>query len=969
MQELGSNDLEFELDDPLLAQQMSAAVNWYALSRGPLGVDRRHLPDGIGTRPGERTTFAGPIHVARRRVRGKESLFAYPIFLVHASSRRDATHIEFTMEGDVQVNLAWLENVFSRDSDDLRDDVLIRLGLLREDANLDHTPLVVRNLADCWQALRDRVTEFSWIGTGNLQSPSSATRLDGRSLEGIHSSMLALREDLSSFTKGLTTDLREIAKATDEELSRSALMTLLPRSEPPPASHGAPRVPAQASTLNASQQEVVELALNDPLVVVQGPPGTGKSTVVRSTMVSLGINGGSAVFSSMNHKAVNAVVHKLNEAAAVHKLVADLREKDRWTQLLQSHLAVQQNEELLDVPELQRALISLDEESRHALRLIEDALTDGDRLIEANERVAEVASRRSGWSTWITTYAPPLAPESLRAMMLRRAEASPAWRRLWARISLWLALRRARASWPLNESPAAEDLLDAVTWHREALLAKDIERRLHESQPLDELGEKAYDAQHKGAALVAKALPRLPAAWAGSIRDRAGIVSRIAQGATGGGHQSRKNRLDAECQHLASLLPGLPLWAITSLSVFREIPRVAGAFDLAIIDEAGQCQPASALPLLFRSKRAMFVGDPKQLRPIVGISRAKQDGIRRRHGMEGEEFDHLMFAGRSAYDLAEGALYERGGEARLLREHYRCHPDIAEFFNEQFYEGRLQIRTSGRDAQQRHSGIRWTDVPGGSTTAGSSRWHPPQVTAIVNELRRLADDGFDGTVGVVTPFREHAKRVRDAAFRALGGPLIKRWQFISDTADGFQGGERDVILFGLVGGGTSEPVTPRFYMSDHNRFNVAVSRARIQLHVVGDREWARHCPVPVLNKLVEASEASQGQRHDGIRTDLIGPVWEPRLAEELLREGLDFHQQYPTCGSYLDFAFLPSSGTKINVEVDGETYHRDRDGNLRAEDVRRDLVLRANGWRVKRFWVYELREDMASCIRQIKALL
>jgi len=147
-----------------------------------------------------------------------------------------------------------------------------------------------------------------------------------------------------------------------------------------------------------------------------------------------------------------------------------------------------------------------------------------------------------------------------------------------------------------------------------------------------------------------------------------------------------------------------------------------------------------------------------------------------------------------------------------------------------------------------------------------------------------------------------------------------------------------------------------------------VSRGKTLLHVFGDEKWAANCEVPVLNALYTASQSgSQGLSTES-RTDLIGPVWEPLLADVMAREGIEYSQQYPTCGYYLDFAIFPD-GKKLNIEVDGEKYHRDRYGNLRAEDIRRDLILKADGWFVQRFWVYELREDMKKCIRKIKSLM
>jgi very-short-patch-repair endonuclease len=311
---------------------------------------------------------------------------------------------------------------------------------------------------------------------------------------------------------------------------------------------------------------------------------------------------------------------------------------------------------------------------------------------------------------------------------------------------------------------------------------------------------------------------------------------------------------------------------------------------------------------------------------------------------------------------------------RLLREHWRCHPAIAGYVSELFYNGELRVRTPIEHSppvvrgDQRLRGIEWTHIPGGSTsTQGGSRYWQPQIDAIVDELERVADTGFEGSVGVVTPFRSHANRIRDAVASRLTAQQLKAWRFESQTADGFQGDERDLVLLGLVGGPLPSDV-PSFYSRDRNRFNVAISRARSLLHVFGDREWAARCGLDPLAKLVDAWSGWQAKQQQPVRSELIGPVWEPKLAGALRTAGFDFHQQYPACGFYLDFAFL-TEGFKLAVEVDGETYHRDAQGNLRIEDVRRDQMLSAAGWHVLRFWVYELRDDMENCVARIRDIL
>ena len=64
----------------------------------------------------------------------------------------------------------------------------------------------------------------------------------------------------------------------------------------------------------------------------------------------------------------------------------------------------------------------------------------------------------------------------------------------------------------------------------------------------------------------------------------------------------------------------LPCWAVTSLSARGRLPFEPGLFDLVVIDEASQCDIASALPLLFRARRAVIIGDPLQLKHVSTVA-------------------------------------------------------------------------------------------------------------------------------------------------------------------------------------------------------------------------------------------------------------------------------------------------------------------------------------------------------------
>ena len=73
-------------------------------------------------------------------------------------------------------------------------------------------------------------------------------------------------------------------------------------------------------------------------------------------------------------------------------------------------------------------------------------------------------------------------------------------------------------------------------------------------------------------------------------------------------------------------------------------------------------------------------------------------------------------------------------------------------------------------------------------------------------------------------------------------------------------------------------------------------------------------------------------------------------------------------GRRLDLALIKGN-LKIDIEVDGVHYHTDADGNRKMYDIYRDLQVGAAGWKIKRFWVYELRDNMDDCVKQIKQMI
>ena len=93
--------------------------------------------------------------------------------------------------------------------------------------------------------------------------------------------------------------------------------------------------------------------------------------------------------------------------------------------------------------------------------------------------------------------------------------------------------------------------------------------------------------------------------------------------------------------------------------------------------------------------------------------------------------------------------------------------------------------------------------------------------------------------------------------------------------------------------------------------------------------------------------------------------WERLFYTALFDQGIRTIPQYPVDKYKLDLAIIDGE-RRLDIEVDGEMYHKDWNGELSYRDQLRNQRLFELGWDVKRFWVYQIRDDLQSCIDQIR---
>ena len=219
-----------------------------------------------------------------------------------------------------------------------------------------------------------------------------------------------------------------------------------------------------------------------------------------------------------------------------------------------------------------------------------------------------------------------------------------------------------------------------------------------------------------------------------------------------------------------AVLTRLRAWASTALSAGATIPLAPGLFDLLIVDEASQCAIPQIVPLLFRAKRALILGDAQQLAPIASMAKADEQRLMVEAGLDTESMSRrdLVYSQRSVFDV----MAKRCERVQLLDEHYRSHPQIIELSNRLFYEGRLTVLTDpkglvdfGKNAVARRNVVGMATRPDAGSAINND-----EAAAVAEEVVRLMSRQEALTVGVVTTSPAAASET--AAGAALAASLL-----------------------------------------------------------------------------------------------------------------------------------------------------------------------------------------------------
>ncbi len=473
------------------------------------------------------------------------------------------------------------------------------------------------------------------------------------------------------------------------------------------------------------------------------------------------------------------------------------------------------------------------------------------------------------------------------------------------------------------------------------------------------------------------------------------VMARINHGLPARDQVPRKSELGVLRHQLGLTRPSLPIRALIAempesfarlapcvlmspLSVAQYLPPGQAAFDLVIFDEASQITTWDAIGAIARGRQAVIVGDPKQLPPTNFFGRS-DDGD--------EDLPEMERDLASILDEVASA----GVPTQQLNWHYRSRDEsLIAFSNWHYYGGRLVTFPSpdpGAGAVRLHR-IK------GTYGRGRGRTNEAEARAVVQlAVERLAawaalPEEERPTLGVITFNVQQQELILDLLDEERRRNPDLEWFFedareepvIVKNLENIQGDERDVMLFSVTFGPDAAGKLSMAFGAlnsegGERRLNVAVTRARAELHVFASLEasqidLSRTRATGVAHLKAFLDFAARGPEALPAQDEgSLGPVengFEAAVMAALEAKGWEVRPQIGVSGFRIDLGIVhpDRAGAYLaGVECDGASYHSS--ATARDRDKIRQAVLENLGWTILRVWSTEWFRSPAPVIGRL----
>ena len=359
------------------------------------------------------------------------------------------------------------------------------------------------------------------------------------------------------------------------------------------------------------------------------------------------------------------------------------------------------------------------------------------------------------------------------------------------------------------------------------------------------------------------------------------------------------------------LLEAFPCWCVTTYAVSDSLPLKPGMFDVAIIDEASQCDIASCFPIMYRAKKTVVVGDDKQLPHLSFLEKAKEQSFLSQYGI----------------------------------------PD------------RIRVMRKDKDDEL---ALEMINVPDGKVDMDATR-NLPEIEALVKTLHEIIiederkNPDKPVTIGIISPFRAQVEQLKISVPKVLSDYMIKKHQIEIGTAHTFQGDERDIILMSWSFANNSYPQSITF-LQKPNLFNVAITRAKNKCinFVSHDIETM---PDGHFRNYVSFIKQYQERKSALINNEIDENIYKNKLEREIATEIRKLEHKV-TAG--VDIAGLSADlvvDDSFVIEVDG----LEDNPKSHISNMKKQAILERCGFKVKRITYREWQYSAKACLDRVLA--
>lgn len=744
---------------------------------------------------------------------------------------------------------------------------------------------------------------------------------------------------------------------------------------------------------NRSQIKAVKNAIQNPCSIIEGPPGTGKTQTILNIIANLLTHNQNALIVSNNNAALQNVIDKL-EKYELDFLSAFLGSRKNKARFFSDQSPSYPDMSSWECPKEEQENIKTE------IQQLVDRLTN---LFETQERLAKLEQQISDLHTEEQHFIQSCADFPMEAdeweihdalsvdvaiKVLKKIQISYVEKErmpLWYRVVC--AFLYHIGSWnKMKKSPLI--ILRFLYKSLYPLLYKKLER---------EREEMIHFLQNNDIQVLLERLSSL------SFRFLRGCLFKkfYQKLLKNQGHRRQFDIKSYGWDQAQAFIDEYPIVLSTTFSSAFCIRKYDVRFDMLIMDEASQVDIVQGAMALTTSKKAVIVGDTKQLPNVLTHQDLKNMKELYEKYNPGEAYynregNSFLSSFRSVFTNAPSVI---------LREHYRCHPDIIGFCNERFYHGQLIVMTldminKDSDALRLYR-----------TSEGHHAYHhvnQRQIEVMETEaLPELRKEIPDEEIGIIAPYRNQVNVMESGNGQ----------RNVIDTVHKFQGKEKDAILFVSTDDKASN------FLEQPSLINVAISRAKRKFWLIASKEEPpegslfgdlikyieyKNCTIidsniySCFDKMHQLLTSDQIPADKKIATTQESPaeiifakvVLAPLLEEEFVESNYDYVFQYPLShlfkrgewlthnensfigrDSHVDFLVFSKVTHRpvFGIEVDGKTYHEQ--GSIQEKrDLLKDSIFSKAGLPLHRFRTDQssekerLREILSNYVRQFASL-